>query len=386
MAKRKSSKKSSQQAAPTKKSSGKAGELPRSRGLRALERQLKLLDRDLLARMNERAELALEVYRHQTDQQDAANGPAASEAMIDELVAQQRGPLPAHAVRCIFRELYSGCRAMQHPTRAAFLGPEFTYSHLAAIHRFGQSVELAPVATIAAVFEAVQRGQADYGLVPMENSTDGRISDTLYMFAQTPLKICGEVPLRIHHNLLGIGARGEVRHVYSKPQALSQCRNWLARQLPAADIHEVASTAEAARLAREDRTTAAVASRQAATNYHLNVLAENIEDDPQNLTRFAVIGQHPAERTGDDKSALLFEVHHQPGALADVMGVFKRNRLNLTWIESFPLPGTPGRYLFFVELEGHQEELRVRRAVESLEKKTTRLEILGSYARHEPID
>jgi len=205
------------------------------------------------------------------------------------------------------------------------------------------------------------------------------------MFTKIPLPICGEVPLRIHHCLLGRGPRSEVREVLSKPQALSQCRNWLAKHLPQARLVEVASTADAARRAGDDPSIAAVASRQAGVNFNLNVLAANIEDVEGNLTRFAVIGHMAPAKSGDDKTSLMFEVEHKPGALADAMGIFKRNRLNLTWIESFPVPGTNGRYLFFVELVGHGTELMVRKAIRSLQSKALRFEVLGSYARTDPI-
>ncbi len=176
-----------------------------------------------------------------------------------------------------------------------------------------------------------------------------------------------------------------MKAVYSKPQPLSQCRNWLARHLPNAELHEVASTGEAAKLAQGDAHAAAVASAQAGVNYGLPVLAKNIEDQPDNITRFAIIGVATAARSGHDKTALMFEVPHEPGALADAMNIFKRNRLNMTWIESFPIPGSRGRYLFFVEFVGHQEELRARRAISSLGKRALRLEVLGSYAQTEPV-
>jgi chorismate mutase/prephenate dehydratase len=271
------------------------------------------------------------------------------------------------------------------PTRVAFLGPEFTYSHLAAIARFGQSVELTPVGTIAAVFEEVEQSQAEFGIVPIENSTDGRVADALECLARSPVKICAEVPLGIHHCLLGSGPRSDVHRVYSKVQPLSQCRNWLSSHLPDARLCEVASTGEAARQAAGEPRSAAIASRQAGVHHGLNVLARNIEDNPDNVTRFAVISVDSGPRTGKDKTALVFEIAHQPGALADAMGIFKRHRLNMTWIESFPVPGERGSYLFFVEFQGHASELRARRALASLEKRASRLTILGSYAQAEVI-
>jgi chorismate mutase/prephenate dehydratase len=257
---------------------------------------------------------------------------------------------------------------------------------LAATHRFGQSVELVPVASIAAVFEEINRRHADFGLVPVENSTDGRVADTLEMFTRLPARICGEVQLRIHHNLLGKCARGEVEEVYSKPQALSQCRNWLAKHLPAARTIEVTSTTTAAQLAQDKPGAAAIASLQAGVHYGLDVLAADIEDNKGNLTRFAVISDATGPRTGNDKCSLMFEIEHHPGALADAMTVFKRNRLNLTWIESFPIARPEGGYMFFVELEGHEEEPRVRKAIMALQRKAVRLDVLGSYARMAPVE
>ena len=241
-----------------------------------------------------------------------------------------------------------------------------------------------PVGTIAAVFEEVERGQAEFGVVPMENSTDGRVSDTLDCFSRSTANLWGaaaaDSPLPV-----GSEPRDQIQMVYSKPQPLSQCRNWLAKHLPKATLCEVASTAEAAQLARENPDLAAIASLQAGTNYGLPVLAKNIEDQADNITRFAIIANEPAPRSGNDKTSLMLEIAHQPGALADVMAVFKRNRLNMTWIESFPIPGHRGRYLFFVEFVGHQSELKSRRAVAALAKKALRLEILGSYAQGEPV-
>jgi chorismate mutase/prephenate dehydratase len=232
---------------------------------------------------------------------------------------------------------------MQLPTRVAYLGPEFTFSHLASIERFGQSAELVPVSTIAAVFEEVERGQAQFGVVPMENSTDGRVSDTLDCFSRSHVRICGELPLRIHHCLLGLGPRENVSTVYSKPQPLSQCRNWLARHLPNADLIEVASSAEAAKRAKDLPRAAAVASAQAGVNYGLPTMVANIEDNPDNITRFAVISPTASPRTGKDKTSLMMEIAHEPGALSDTLAVLKRNRLNMSWIESFPIPRQRGR-------------------------------------------
>ncbi len=209
----------------------------------------------------------------------------------------------------------SGCRALVRPLRIALLGPIYSYSHLAALHRFGRTVEFVPVGTISAVFEEVNQQHSDFGLVPVENSTDGRIADTLDMFARLPVRICGQVDMHIHHTLLAKCPRTDVREVYSKPQAISQCRNWLAKHLPMARTIEVTSTTTAAQLAAEKPGAAAIASQQAGVEYGLEVLAENIEDNPHNATRFAVIGGQIPDRTGNDRTAILFQMDHRPGTL-----------------------------------------------------------------------
>jgi chorismate mutase/prephenate dehydratase len=349
------------------------------------------IDREIVALLNERATLARALR--------TARGEAPADltdiSVLDAAAKANAGPLPPAAIQAIFRELLSGIRAAAGPIRVAYLGPEYTYSHLAAIANFGQSAELMPVGSIAAVFQEVERNHAAYGVVPIENSTDGRVADALECFARLhapgradeaethegePLQICGEAPLRIRHCLLGHGPRGAIRRVCSKPQALSQCRNWLAAHLSGARLDLTASTAEAATLAAAEPDTAAIASEQVAAIHGLEVLARNIEDNPDNVTRFAIIGRTTAPRTGKDKTALVFEAPHEPGALADAMAIFKRQRLNLTWIESFPIVRARGRYVFFVEFQGHPSELRVKRAIAALAKKAIRLAVLGSYA------
>jgi chorismate mutase / prephenate dehydratase len=352
----------------------------------ALRGKIDRIDQQLIKLMNERALLALEIGKLKTDTGIAAYAPAREGEVLGRLVALNKGPLGDRCVRSVFRELISGSRALEKEMRVAYLGPAYSYSHLAAIHRFGQSVELVPVSSIAAVFEEINNRQADFGLVPIENSTDGRVADTLDMFTRMPACICGEVQLRIHHNLLGKCSRAEVEEVYSKPQALSQCRKWLARHLPGARLVEVTSTTTAAQLAQDKPGAAAIASLQAGVHYGLDVLAADIEDNKGNLTRFAVIGDETGARTGHDKCALMFEVAHQPGALADAMNIFKRNKLNLTWIESFPIARPEGGYMFFVEMEGHEADARVRRAIGTLERKTVRLDVLGSYAEIAPVE
>jgi chorismate mutase/prephenate dehydratase len=236
------------------------------------------------------------------------------------------------------------------------------------------------VGNIAAVFEEVNRKHADFGVVPLENSTDGRVADTLDMFIRLPqIKICSEVRLHIHHNLLANCEQPEIRRVYSKPQALSQCRNWLSKNVPHASLHEVSSTATAAELVLREPNVAAVASRQAAVRYGIRILYSNIEDSPHNETRFAVIGTQDVGKTGKDKTVIMFQVTHSPGSLADVLNIFKTNKINLTWIESFPYPLTKSEYVFFVDFEGHVEDPKVKRTLTSLQEYCDKMSVLGSF-------
>jgi chorismate mutase/prephenate dehydratase len=354
--------------------------------LAGLRGQVDHIDRELVALINQRAKLAHKIGQIKDTAGQRTYDPVREEEVLARTSMLNKGPLCDTSVQAVFREIISGSRALEKKMRVAYLGPAYSYSHLAAIHRFGQAVELVGVGNFAAVFEEVNRGHAEFGLVPIENSTDGRVADTLDMFTRLPVKICGEVQLRIHHHLLGRCTRDEVQEIYSRPQALSQCRNWLAKHHPTARTIEVTSTSTAAQLAQDKPGAAAIASVQAGTHYGLNSLAENIEDNPGNVTRFAVIGDHCAARTGHDKTALMFEIEHRPGALADALTLFKRNRLNLTWIESFPIPRTEGGYLFFVELEGHQNDKRLDRAIQQLGRRSVRLVVLGSYAKTTPVD
>lgn len=352
----------------------------RKPGLTTLRKRIDTIDHELVALMNQRAEVAREIGHLKSASGELTYDPSREELVLDRVADANEGPLADDSIKSIFRELISGSRAIEQHLRVAHLGPAWTYSHLAALHRFGNAVEFVPVSSISAAFEEVHAGHSHYGVVPLENSTDGRIADTLDNLARMPVKICAEVPLRIHHNLLAACERHDVKKVYSRPQALSQCRNWLSRHLPNAQLIEVTSTSAAAEKAARESKAAAIASRQAGIHHSLSILAENIEDIAGNTTRFAVIGHADAKRTGKDKTAIMFEIKHRPGGLADALAIPKRQKLNLTWIESFPLPGEKRGYIFFVELEGHRDDLRVRRAIASLEKRCTRVAILGSYA------
>ncbi|WP_372721712.1 prephenate dehydratase [Novipirellula sp.] len=354
------------------------------------------IDRDILTLVDQRAALVIEDAKSSDpSEQTSSTGPMAlSSQHIDRLIAALGHAAAADATnitsaeskRDILRHIASVCLASVRPIRVAFLGPEYSYSHLASLKYFGQGADFAPLSSIPAVFEAVSRGDLATGVVPIENSTDGGIVDTLGMFIRLQMQICGEVVLPIHHNLLSASPRETITEIHSKPQALSQCRGYLATHFPGARLVETTSTTAAAQLASEQPGVAAVASLEAGRQYDLEVLGASIEDNPNNVTRFAVLGKDRPQRTGDDKTSLLFQINHQPGALADVMTIFKTHQLNMTWIESFPCPETRNEYLFFVELTGHRDDESVADAIATLSKQAKRLDVLGSYPKAQHVE
>ncbi|MGV3483309.1 MAG: prephenate dehydratase [Planctomycetaceae bacterium] len=331
--------------------------------------ELESLDRQLLELLIQRCEL---VRRSDSSNLPLADSPALASLppTVDRAAAAQW-----------LRHASSIALIDAHRQRVAYLGPEYSYSHLAAIKVFGAAHPMAALASISAVFDAILRGDALLGVVPIENSTDGRVVDTLGMFVRVSVKVCGEVLLPIHHNLLSRSPRESITEVYSKPQALSQCRGWLASHMPKARLIEISSTAAAAELAATKPGAAAVASLEAGCQYGLDVIDASIEDNPNNVTRFAILGRHSSPPTGNDKTAILFQVAHRPGALADAMMIFKQAGLNLTWIESFPVPGTTAEYLFFIETVGHETDAKVAAALEQLRAITIRLDVMGSYPK-----
>jgi len=368
----------------------KTSESRRAPSLESLRGEVDRLDQQLVALLNRRTEITSRIGALKHHQGLEVWSAAREDEVVSKALAASQGPLPAETLRAIFRELMSGSRSLQRTIRVACLGPKYSYSHLASVAKFGEAVEHVPVGSIAAVFEEVNRRHVEFGLVPLENSTDGRIADTLEMFVKLPnLKIRAEVRLRVHHCLLGRCEWSEVRRVYSKSQALSQCRNWVGKNLPQATKVEVVSTAAAAELAQREDYAAAVASRSAAIAYRLNVLAENIEDQPHNVTRFAVIAEKSEERTGRDKTTLMIRLANEVGSLAEAISAFKKLGVNMTWIESFPIPNGGDRdpsYLFFIDVEGHMSDDSVQKALEAARRRCERLDVLGSYPRSTCIE
>ena len=359
--------------------------------LASLRSEIDRIDKELVALLNLRAEVAVRVGTLKRGQGLDVWSSAREDEVVSRALAASKGPLPEPTLRLIFRELMSGSRALQTMLRVACLGPKYSYSHLASVAKFGEGVDHVPVGTIAAVFEEVTRRHVQFGIVPLENSTDGRVADTLDMFIKTPgLKIRAEVRLRVRHCLLSMAEQGQVRRVYSKAQALSQCRFWLGKNMPHAALIEVVSTAAAAEFAQREPFAAAIASHPAGEAYGLDVLAANIEDQANNVTRFAVISEKGEQRTGNDKTTMILRLSHSAGKLPEALAPFGKNGVNMTWIESFPSPEVPAdrnpAYLFFVDVEGHVEDENVHRAIEQVRKRCERLEILGSYPRGESVE
>lgn len=333
-------------------------------------KSLEQIDRQLLHLIQNRAEAV----------QGLAESGRSPSALQDNQHFDRFAETADEALMQVMKHVGSYCREKIASRSISFLGPQFSYSHLAAIKYFGEGTSFAPVANIPAVFEAVHGGDAQYGLVPIENSTDGGVVDTLGMFVKRHMQICGEVLMPIHHNLLASGTREQIKQIHSKPQALSQCRAWLSAHFPGADLVEVGSTTAAAESAAGDPSIGAVASLPAGRQYGLNVLHQSIQDSSDNVTRFAVLGREDTQPTGDDRTSILFQVAHQPGSLSHAMKILSDAHLNLTWIESFPSPSARTEYLFFVEFRGHRSEPVTANAIKDLGEITDRLEVLGSYA------
>lgn len=351
-----------------------------------LRARIDALDERIQALLSERAACAQQVAEAK---REAGGKPVfyrpEREAEVLRLVRERnQGPLSDDEMVRLFREIMSACLALEQPLRIAYLGPEGTYTQDAALKHFGQSVSLCPLGAIDEVFRDVEAGSSDFGVVPVENSTEGAINHTLDMFMRSPLKICGDVELRIHHQLLSNAANvSAVTKVCAHQQALAQCREWLDANLPQARRLAVSSNAEAARIAGDDATVAAIAGEAAAELYGLKILAANIEDDPTNTTRFLVIGPQKPGPSGKDKTSLMVTVHNRAGALYSLLEPIARHGVSMTKIESRPSRVSKWDYVFFVDVEGHVEDGNVAAAVNELSEVASSLKVLGSYPKCE---
>jgi chorismate mutase/prephenate dehydratase len=369
------------------------GNTPPEVELQRIRDEIDVIDRHIQDLLNRRAACAQQVADVKRAELLSNGGSAEAarqmsfyrperEAQVLRAVMERNtGPLPAAEVAHLFREIMSACLALEQPVRVAFLGPEGTFSQAAALKHFGHAVVGSPLPGISDVFSAVDAGDADYGVVPVENSTEGMVAHTLDNFIRSQLKICGEVelPVRLHLLVSTSGDRSRIRRICAHQQALAQCREWLDKHWPGIERTAVSSNGEAARLAAQDPSVAAVAGDLAREGHGLQSLASNIQDYPDNTTRFLVIGREGARPSGHDKTSIIVSTHNRPGALFRVLEPFQREQLMLTRIDTRPSRTETWTYLFFIEFEGHQDEPRIAAVLDEIRGQTVMVKILGSY-------
>jgi chorismate mutase / prephenate dehydratase len=355
--------------------------------LKAIRKRIDELDESLLALLSQRGKLVQDVASIKEKSGQSIFVPGRERDLLTRLREKNNGPLSPEAIEGVFQEIIHACRNLEKQLRIAYFGPEATYTHQAALRSFGKGAHYQPVRSISDVFAEVEKGRADYGVVPIENSTEGIVNHTLDMFVESTLSICSELELPISHFLLGKsaaykGGKG-IKALFSHYQALAQCRGWIERHLPGVRIVEASSTADSVRQAARTRNAAGIGSRLAASLYGLDILASRIEDVTHNYTRFLVVGKSEPLPTGRDKTSIMFSVKDRVGALYDMLVPFKKSKLNLTRIESRPTRQRAWEYLFFVDFHGHRLEKPVQKALQDLEKSCVFLKVLGSYPRTE---
>lgn len=349
--------------------------------LDALRQRIDRLDGELVRLLNERTQIALSIGELKRKMGREVYVPAREKAVLDRVARLSHGPLPASSIHAVYREIMSAALALEHPLRVAYLGPEATFTHQAARQRFGASVAYVPCETIPDIFHAVRKRSADYGVVPVENSTDGAVTHTLDELAETSLKICAEIYLPISQHLMSRSSRALIRRIYSKPEVYGQCRRWLQAHMPGIDLLPASSTARAAEMASRDSSVGAIASQLAAEIYGLRVHAAHIQDLSGNTTRFLVIGKTSGAPTGGDKTSVHFAIKDRVGALNDVLATLKRNGVNISKIESRPNRQKAWEYVFFADLDGHMEDPGLGRVLTRMSRICARLNVLGSYPR-----
>ncbi len=347
--------------------------------LEKLRKEIDRLDLKIIQLLNKRAGLSSKIGRLKAKSKKSIYSPDRERFVYDRIEKENKGPLSNETLKSVYREIMSGSLALEKPIVIAYLGPPATFTHIAALKKFGSSVSYLPVNSITEVFTEVERGRVDYGVVPIENSIEGAVNHTLDMFMESDLKICSEISLEVSHNLLANCKMSQIKKVYSNPQVFGQCRIWLEANLPNVELVEVSSTTKAAELAVKERGTAAIASSLAADCYGLNILARSIEDSAHNVTRFLVIGRVESNPTKRDKTSIMFSVKDRVGALHDMLVPFKKYGINLTKIESRPSKKKAWEYYFFVDMVGHYQDKNVKKALGELERGCTYFKILGSY-------
>jgi chorismate mutase / prephenate dehydratase len=349
-------------------------------------RRIDALDKEIIRLINERAECARRIGAAKKQSDRSPYDPVRERQVLEKAAGHNAGPLPDRAIEAIYREIMSACLALQRPVTVAFWGPAASNTHVAARRGFGSQAQYVETGSIPETFAQVARGAADFGVVPVENSTEGVIARTLDEFLDCDLEICSEIYVPIQHNLLSRAATvAELKRVYTMFQATGQCREWMGKHLGHVELLDTTTTARGAALAAGDPEAGAIANTAAAEEYGLSVLAEHIEDNPRNWTRFWVIGRLSPTPSGADKTSLLFAVPHRPGALVRALEVFSRNGVSMTFIESRPTKQTPWEYLFFIDITGHRGEpdSPTARALAELEEHCLFTRVLGSYPESE---
>jgi chorismate mutase/prephenate dehydratase len=348
-------------------------------------KEIDRIDDQILRLLNERSRSVVEIGRLKRESNADANlhTPGREAEIVARLTSQNEGPFPNDAIQPVYREIMSASLSLEGPQKVAYLGPKATFTHLACIQKFGASAQYIPVTSIKDVFEEVERGRANFGVVPIENTTEGVVNHTLDMFVDSSLLIYGEVLQEVSHHLLSKAERlTDIKKIYSHPHAIAQCRHWLEANLSHVPVAEAPSTARAAELCVDDPSAAAIASELAGQLYGLNILKSRIEDNINNFTRFLVLSKKAPERTGRDKTSVMLSVKDKVGALYDLLRPFASHGINMTKIESRPSRRKAWEYIFFVDVEGHVEEERVKKALEEIKGRCLFMKILGSYPAH----
>jgi len=350
--------------------------------LKELRAEIDAIDDQILTLLNRRAKAAIEVGRIKEERSLKFYVPEREVEILRRLTAANEGPFPNEGLKAIYREVISASLALEKPLSVAFLGPRATFTHLACLKHFGESAQYVPQINLSEVFDAVERGLADFGVVPIENSSEGIVSNTLDMFVDHNLLICGEILVEVAHDLLSVtGEIDHVRKVYSHPHAIAQCRGWLERNLKTVPVFDVESTARAAELAADDPAAAAIAGEAAAKIYGLETIRKRIQDNTNNFTRFIILGKQASSPTGNDKTSVLFSARDEVGALYLMLEPFSKHNVNLTKIESRPVKKKAWEYLFFLDMTGHLTDEPVAGALEDLKVRAQFIKILGSYPR-----
>jgi chorismate mutase/prephenate dehydratase len=349
--------------------------------LEDLRKRIDELDLQLVKLLNERARVVVEIGKLKNKTGSQIYAPDREKEVFTKIAEANEGPLQDRCLVAIWRELMSGSFVLEKSLRIGYLGPGGSFSHTAAMLKFGQSVEYEPLADILSIFDEVSKGHCDLGIVPVENSTGGSVIETLDALIDSDVKICAEVLMAIHHSLLANCSMDDIEKIYSKPEVFAQCRKWLSATFKQPQTIPVASTARAAQMAAEEARAGAIGSKVAAEMYGLRVVCENIEDISNNITRFLVISAEDAKPTGEDKTAILFSTAHKAGALADVLDVFKQYGINLTNIESRPSKKREWEYYFFTDFLGHRTDKQVQKGIAEVRKHCLQLSVLGSFPR-----